>query len=244
MKKKDDLLNLEQNNKKDLKKPLIYGAIAFLVFIIGVLIFAIYSNTSLNEDRNVVIPPEEKEEKAFSFKEIPIEEDLKNDSLVIKKLVDNDAKQDIKENKEYKEKNVTNNITQNEELKSIKKMEEEPKVDNIIQKERVKPVKKIEEEPIKKAEKQEVATYKKAIKNYYVQVGALMKNTKPNESFLALIKEKGYNYKLHEVSSIKDEKRVEVIKILIGPFSKEEVGKEFLEIKKKISKNAFIYRIK
>ena len=42
MEKNDDLLNLEQSSKKNLKKPLIYGAIAFLVFMIGVLVFAIY----------------------------------------------------------------------------------------------------------------------------------------------------------------------------------------------------------
>jgi len=242
MKKKDDLLNLEQNkkSKKDLKKPLIYGAIAFLVFIIGVLVFAIYSNTSVNnDDKNVVIPPEEKEEKFVSFKEIPIEEELKNDSLMIKRLVDNENKQDV-----YKEKDTANDVAQNEEVKPITKVEEIKQIGNIAQKEEIKPIKKIEEEPIKQVEKQEVRTYKKVVKNYYVQVGALMKNTKPDESFLALIKEKGYNYKLHEVTSIKDGKKIEVVKILIGPFSKDEVGKEFLEIKKKISQNAFIYRMK
>jgi len=242
MKKKDDLLNLEQNkkSKKDLKKPLIYGAIAFLVFIIGVLVFAIYSNTSVNnDDKNVVIPPEEKEEKLVSFKEIPIEDELKNDSLMIKRLVDNENKQDV-----YKEKDASNDVAQNEEVKPITKVEEIKQIGNISQKEEIKPIKKIEEEPIKQVEKQEVRTYKKVVKNYYVQVGALMKNTKPDENFLALIKEKGYNYKLHEVTSIKDGKKIEVVKILIGPFSKDEVGKEFLEIKKKISQNAFIYRMK
>ena len=237
MKKKDDLLNLGQNSKKDLKKPLIYGAVAFLVFIIGVLIFAIYSNTSLNEDKSVVIPPEEKEESFVSFKEIPIEEDFKNNTLAIKKLIDN-------ENQSIEEKNTTmkkeDNLAQKEVINSAEKIEENlAKVDNANKNEV-----KIEEKPKQEAEQQEVKATKKIIKDYYIQVGALMKHTKPDEEFLELIKKKGYNYELHEVTSIKDGKKLEVIKILIGPFSKEEVRKEFIEIKKEISENAFIYRMK
>ena len=237
MKKKDDLLNLEQNNKKNLKKPLVYGAVAFLFFIIGVLIFAIYSNTSLNEDKSVVIPPEEKEESFVSFKEIPIEEDFKNNTLAIKKLIDN-------ENQSIEEKNTTmkkeDNLAQKEVINSAEKIEENlAKVDNANKNEV-----KIEEKPKQEAEQQEVKATKKIIKDYYIQVGALMKHTKPDEEFLELIKKKGYNYELHEVTSIKDGKKLEVIKILIGPFSKEEVRKEFIEIKKEISENAFIYRMK
>ena len=208
MAENDDLLNLEQNNKKNLKKPLVYGAVAFLFFIIGVLIFAIYSNTS-NEDKSVVIPPEEKDEIVTNFKEIPIEE---NDNLVVKKLIESEDKQDTKENKE---KEVT---------KTVKKVEEKPVV-----KEKVKTPKK---------------ETKKIVKNYYIQVGALIKYQKPNKRFLELIKKEGYNYKLHEISYTKDGKKVEVIKILVGPFSKEEVRKELTKVKRKISKNAFVYRIK
>ena len=220
MEKNDDLLNLEESSKKNLKKPLIYGAVAFLVFIIGVLIFAIYSNTS-NEDKNVVLPPEEKEEKITNFKEIPIEE---NDSLVIKKLIDNESKQSIKENKEKNTTKKEQNLTQKEEIKIVKKVEEKP-----VLKEKIKTSKK---------------ETKKVTRNYYIQVGALIKYKKPNKEFLELIKKEGYNYKLYEVSSIKDGQKVRITKILIGPFTKEEAKKELTKIKRKISKNAFIYRIK
>ena len=219
MAENDDLLNLEQSSKKNLKKPLIYGAIAFLVFIIGVIIFAIYSNTS-NEDKNVVLPPEEKEEKVTNFKEIPIEE---NDSLVIKKLIDNENTQNIEENKEKDTSKKEQNLTQKDEIKTVKVKE--------------KPVVK---ENIKTSKKET----KKVIKNYYIQVGALIKYKKPNKKFLELIKKEGYNYKLYEINYTKNDKKVEVIKILIGPFTKEEAKKELFKIKRKISKNAFIYRIK
>ena len=224
MEKNDDLLNLEQNNKKNLKKPLIYGAIAFLVFIIGVLIFAIYSNAS-SEDKNLVIPPEEKEESPANFKEIPIEE---NEKLVIKNLIESDKK-DIKENEKSKEK------------KTIKKEQ------NLSQKEKIKTVEKAEKRLVVK-EKENVNISKtkntKVVRNYYIQVGALMKYKKPNKKFLELIKKEGYNYKLYEINYTKNGKKVEVIKILIGPFTKEEAKEELIKIKRKISKNAFIYRLK
>ena len=194
------------------------------------LVFAIYSNTS-NEDKNVLLPPEEKEEKLANFKEIPIEEDS---SLAIKKLIDNEnsqKNQTFKENKENKEKK--------EDKLPIK--ETSKKEDNITKE--IKPVK--EKKPVVK---EKVTTpkkdSKKVTKNYYIQVGALIKYKKPNKKFLEIIKKEGYNYKLYEISYVKDGKKVEVIKILIGPFTKEEAKKELSKIRRKISKNAFIYRIK
>jgi len=210
---KDDVLNLEQNSKKNLKKPLIYGAIAFLVFIIGVIIFAIYSNTS-KEDKNIVLPPEEKEEKVTNFKEIPIKEE--NDNLAIKKLLDNENKQ--------KEQNLTQKEKMKKEKKIVKKVEEKPVI-----KEKVSIPKK---------------DIKKVAKNYYIQVGALIKYQKPNKEFLNLIKKEGYNYKIYEVSIVKNGQKIKIRKILIGPFTQEEARKELIKIKRKISQNAFIYRIK
>ena len=70
---RDDLLNLE--DKKNIKKPLVYGAVAFLVFIIVILGFAIYNNASSKQD-NVVLPPQMQEKSKQSenmFKEVPIE---------------------------------------------------------------------------------------------------------------------------------------------------------------------------
>ena len=225
----NDLLDLEQNRKKNLKKTLIYGAVAFLVFIIGVLIFAIYSN-NLNEDKNVVLPPEEKEEKITNFKEIPIEE---NDSLEIKKLIDNENKQEKIQDDLEKDKKL-------EENKEIEEKEIIKNEDKLIQKKEINSVKKSEETQTDTFKKET----KKTVKNYYIQVGALIKYKKPNEEFLNLIKKEGYNYKLYETTYTKNGKEIKIIKILLGgPFSKEEVTKELIKVKRKISKNAFIYRI-
>ncbi|GAB6073519.1 SPOR domain-containing protein [Nautilia lithotrophica] len=224
MPNKDDLLNL--NNKKNLKKPLIYGAIAFLVFIIAILGFAIYNNTASKQD-NVVLPPQIQEEKQDTmFKEVPIEE-----SAVVKEKKENLADKLIK--KEADEKVNTAETEQNNTTKQTKNEVEEKKAN-------IKPeTKKTETKP---AVKKQTAVSKG---KYYVQVAALMKYKKPNQKFLNLIKKEGYNYRLYETYYVKNGKKIEVIKILIGPFSTKTMAKKELKrIKETITQNAFIYKVK
>jgi DedD protein len=223
---KDDLLNID--NKKNIKKPLVYGAVAFLVFIIAILGIAIYNNTSSKQD-NVVLPPQIKEEtkQDTMFKEVPIENDTNpqneekknsNESLADKLIKEetNESKQNIKQS-------TSINITKpKEEKKNIKK-----------------PITKTKVKVKSKTKK-----IKTTIKKYYVQVAALMKYKKPNEKFLELIKKEGYNYRLYETYYVKNGKKIEVVKILIGPFSKNEVKKELKKIKADITQNAFIYKVK
>jgi len=216
MSNKDDLLNL--NNKKTVKKPLIYGAIAFLVFIIGVLGFAIYNNTSSKQD-NVVLPPQIQEVKQDTmFKEVPIEEtNTTNDKI-----------------------NLADKLIKNE----IKNTQTKEEVSEKIEKE------KVQTEVIKQEPKKEVKTVAQKNKKpltttkYYVQVAALMKYKKPNQKFLNLIKKEGYNYKLYETYYVKNGKKIEIIKVLIGPFDKTTVNKELKKIKNSITQNAFIYKVK
>jgi len=216
MPNKDDLLNL--NDKKTVKKPLIYAALAFLVFIIGVLGFAIYNNTSSKQD-NVVLPPQIREVKQDTmFKEVPIEEtNTTNDKI-----------------------NLADKLIKNENKNTQTKEE----VSEKIEKEKVKT------EVIKQEPKKEVKTVAQKNKKpltttkYYVQVAALMKYKKPNQKFLNLIKKEGYNYKLYETYYVKNGKKIEVVKILIGPFSKNKIRKELKKIKANIAQNAFIYKVK
>ena len=225
MPNKDDLLNL--NNKKNFKKPLIYGAIAFLIFIIAILGFAIYNNASSKQD-NVVLPPQIKEQKQETmFKEVPIEE-----SAAVNEKKENLADKLIKEetDKEKKEAESEQNITTVKETKN--KTEETTKA--------VKP-------EIKKTQTKPVSKKQASVSNgkYYVQVAALMKYKRPNQKFLNLIKKEGYNYRLFETFYVKNGKKIEVVKILIGPFSsKIKAKKELKRIKQNITQNAFIYKVK
>ena len=229
MANKDDLLNM--NEKKGIKKPLIYGAIAFLVFIIGVLGYAIYTNSSKNQD-NVVIPPqiEQNKQQNTMFKEVPIEETKPAASAENK----NEKKQ-VTENNE----NLTQKLLKNEENNTTEKT---------IQPQSAKP--EVKNEPVKKVKtnQRQIVKTKKAPAaskvKYYIQVAALMKYKKPNKKFLQLIKKEGYSYRLYETYYVKNGKKIEVIKILVGPFDKNNVRKELKKIKNTITQNAFIFKVK
>ena len=228
---KDDLLNLD--NKKNIKKPLIYGAIAFLVFIIAILGFAIYNNASSKQD-NVVLPPQMKEEtkQDTMFKEVPIENETNNQPQQEEKLADKLLKEKPQETQ-----TKTNKDNQAKEIQEVEKQE--------------KTAQKTAYQPTEKTSKPQPVTQPKpktkttvSSKNYYVQVAALMKYKKPNKKFLELLKKEGYNYRLYETYYVKNGKKIEVVKILVGPFSKNEAKKELKKIKANITQNAFIYKVK
>ena len=227
MANRDDLLNL--NDKKNIKKPLIYGAVAFLVFIIGVLGFAIYSN-SKNKDENVVLPPQIKQEKQEQmFKSVPIEEAGESSSA-------NSSKSSAE--------TLTQKLLENEKKESNEKKEEKA-VSQV--KNQVKEIEKKSPPVAEKAAKKEIKTVKKedrSKKDYYIQVAALLKYKKPNQKFLSLIKKEGYTYRLYHTYYVKNGKKIEVTKILIGPFTKNEAVKEMKNIKSRITQNAFLFKVK
>jgi len=224
----DDFLNLDENGKKNLKKPLIYGAAGLLVFIIGVVVFALFNPTSKNE--NVVLPPqiEENQQKNNDdmFKDVPIDTDTnieeKNDTTLADKLIANEEKKEKTLPIKQPEPQVKEAQPKETQVK-----EEKPKVEEVKEVKKPKEVKK---------------TTPKA--NYYIQVAALIKHKKPNKKFLELIKKEGFDYKLYHTYYVKDGKKIEIVKVLIGPFTKDEVKKELKKVKDTITQNAFIYKVK
>ncbi len=254
MENKEDLLNLD-NNKKNPKKILIYGAAAFLIFVVSVIVFAVIQGNTSSQN-NAVIPPQVKEEPLF--KEIPIEQ---NSTEKANNENKNDNVENIQNQKNFKEEaniikkpvlkeNNNSNIQQSQIVNSNKQTFKQTNVKPIIKKEvKVIPV-KIEK---KDTEANTKITMKKTTKNknyiskgnYYIQVAALMKYTKPNKKFLAIIRKYGYHYKLYPVSINKNGKTIKMNKLLIGPFaSKNDAKKELSKIKKYITQNAFIFKAK
>ena len=228
---KDDLLNIQP--KKNLKKPIIYGAAAFLVFIIGVIGYAIYAN-STNKD-NVVLPPQVNEKPIKSdFKELKVEDNV---SEITQKINKNEILNNTEENnanlntqKEVKPKEVQSNKVKPQEAKKVIETKK-------TQSKEVKPLK------TKKTEhkKNKIALNGK----YYIQVAALLKYKKPNKKFLALIKKEGFNYKLYHTFIVRNNQKIPITKILVGPFENRKAAKKSLiTIKKKLTQNAFIFRMK
>jgi DedD protein len=229
---KDDLLNIKP--KKNIKKPLIYGAIAFLIFIIAVIVYAIYSNS---KEENVVLPPQvnnQPKEKSAEFKEIPIEEDT---NTLSQKLTSNTQ---IENSTSVEKNNTLEKNVKSAEKEIIPQKKSEIK-QNISEKTMPKTT---EKKVVKKEIKKHYA--KKIMKNkYYIQVAALMRYKKPNKKFLNLIKKEGFNYSFYHTYFVRNNQKIPITKILIGPFKDEKTArKELKKVKEKITQNAFIFKVK
>jgi len=229
---KDDLMNI--NSKRNLKKPIIYGAAAFLVFIIGVIGYAIYANSATNKD-NVVLPPQVNEKPIKSdFTELKVEDNLTDINQKINKneIITNTEKNSANLNtqKEVKPKEVQSNTAKPQEAKKV------------IETQKTKP-KEIKPLKTTKIEHKKTKTVSKG--KYYIQVAALLKYKKPNKRFLALIKKEGFDYKLYHTVVVKNNQKIPITKILVGPFANRKIAmKNLVFIKKKLTQNAFIFRMK
>ena len=220
---KDDLL---MEPKKNLKKPLIYGAIAFLIFVIAVIVFAIFQN-STSSKKNEIVPPEPKKEKIQSqFKPLVVEE-----NNTIKPPVEAPQK----------------------EPKNTQAPALQPKpvpVEKTPQPQQIKPETAKEPVSVQKpaaAPKNIKPAPKKSVSKgkYYIQVAALLRYSKPNRHFLDLIKKAGFNYKLYHTYIVKNKEKIKVTKILVGPFATKQEAKEALrKVKAQISQTAFIFKVK
>ena len=232
MKNKEDLLNLNNNNKNP-KKILIYIAIFFLIFVIGVIVYAVIQGNSTSKNQSEsVIPPQVKEEPLF--KQIPIEKENNTSSI---KTETNNSQSITNYKKDV-------NVTKVNESKNIEKVKQpiEIQTQNTKQTPKMTLTKALEKLKPKKPKTHIVS--KKIESKYYIQVAALMKYTKPNKKFLELIKKYGYNYTFYTTVINRNGKKIVVHKILVGPFnSKKEAKKQLLRVKKYITQNAFIFKV-
>jgi len=223
---KEDLLNINGGgNKKDFKKILIYGAAVFLLFVIGVIAFAIYKNMKQTNNNESILPPQVKQEPLF--KQVPIQ-NVKNNQ--------NNVNENNTTKKASQNKVATNNIKQallknsNEKTTNVKTTKEIP-----ISKE--KPVQNVKKQTKNKVTKTHI--------NYYIQVAALLKYKKPNEKFLKLIKKYGYNYRFYTTYIKRGQEKIKVTKILVGPFSdRKEAEKNLQKVREYITQNAFIFKVR
>ena len=230
--KNDDLLDLKP--KRDLKKPLIIGAVAFLIFIIVVIIIAIFQNNTSNSS-NEIIPPETQQNMNIKsqFKSVDVVEE---DNMKL----DENLTQNLEQENEQVQPQISKENNENKVSKKLK---------NNIQK-NVSKKTELNNKKIKKSYKISISSnihkkIKKLKGNYYIQVAALLKNTKPNPKFLKIIKKAGFDYRFYKTYIIKDKNKIKVTKILVGPFkNKKEAKRALIKVKEKITQNAFIFKVK
>jgi len=222
---KDDLL---MEPKKNLKKPLIYGAIIFLIFVIAVIVFAIFQNTTSSK-KNEIIPPEPKKKNMQSqFKPLIVEEN-------------NTVKPPIEVAEKEPENTQAPAPQSQPKPVAVEKTPQPQQIQPVTVQQPVsvqKPV--VTPKNLKPAPKKSVSKGK-----YYIQVAALLRYSKPNRHFLELIKKTGFNYKLYHTYIIKNGEKIKVTKILVGPFATKQEAKEALrKVKAQISQTAFIFKVK
>jgi len=222
---KNDLMkNISGNDNKNLRKYLILGGGVFVLFVIGIVISKFIFSAPKKDDTKVILPAEMKTDTNLKdtklFNDIPIENDANNDSK--------EKQASVKE--EFKKPEI--------KPQTIKKEKEIVKEEKKSEKIEAKPVetKKVSQ-PAKTTPK--AKPKKELTKEYYLQVAAVTRG-KPSPKFLELIKKNGFNYKILEVE-IKGKK---VRRVLVGPFTYEELKKALPKVKQKISSSAFVKRIK
>ena len=222
---KDDLLNINpDNNKKDLKKVLIYGVIVFLIFVIGVIAFAIYKNMHPSKEESI-LPPQVKQEPLF--KQLPIE---KNASVKTNENIEINKSEQTKTTENPNLQNIKKELINNSKNSATANTEQTKPKTNVV-------VKTAPKKPeIKKVQKTE--------KKYYIQVAALLKYKKPNKKFLQLIEKYGYRYRFYTTYINRGNQKIRVTKVLIGPFDKKEAKENLSKVKKYITQNAYIFKVK
>ena len=224
--KNDDLLNIGNNdNKKNLRKILIYAAIGFLIFVIAIIAVALYQNKSSKEE-NAILPPQVNEQNTQLFKEVPIEKNEAENEKIKKET--NNSMNLIKPKTEQKTQNIALEKNVTSTVKNISSPVNTPKKKA-----------EVKQKPKKHLQKKVFKT------KYYIQVAALLRNSKPNKKFLNLIKKYGYKYTFYTAYIKKGNEKIKVTKVLIGPFkNRKEALDNLSKIKKYITSNAFIFKVK
>ena len=223
MEEKNDLINNIANDDNNMKRYLIIGGGIFTVFIVGIVLAKFLFSTP-NDNTKVIVAPESNvktDKEVDLFNSLPVEKETqnsdKNDNFV-KPKIDNNQ--------------VANNqvFSENKEDKFKEALESET-IPN------TKPIKKVvPPTPKQNIEKPKVQNRNS---NYYIQVAAVTRG-EVSKNFLKLITKSGFSYKIIDVEI----KGKHIKRVLVGPFSKEEVKKALVEVKSKISSSAFIKKLK
>ena len=242
---KEDLL-MDNGNKNNLKKPLIYGAAAFLVFIIVVIGIAIFQNSKSNneivpaENKPVEVTPKTQTQSDFQPLNVEDENKINKNALIEENTTSNQNIQTAN----TQTKKPQQSITKQPPKTQINAEEKQ----NPTQNTKAKPATEVKPQETKVSEKVSKPSHKTKVSTggkYYIQVAALLRYAKPNKRFLEIIKRNGFNYKFYTTYIMKNGEKVKVTKILVGPFrSKSEAKSALKKVKQKITQNAFIFKVR
>lgn len=231
----DDIV-LEKIEKKDrMKRYLLIGASLALIFIIVIGIVKMVSDSSATPqesliDTNEIITQSETSPKSDEFQEVPIVSEPETKDEEVQQVINEVINQE-------------KNLAQQEKTEPIQqKTTSKPQPTKPTAATKAKPITKKEAKPAneKKVTKKPAPAPIAKKGSYYIQVGAFLKYA-PDKKFLASIKKAGFSYIIKEFN-INGKK---VRRVYVGPFtSRKEASRYLPKIRAKISKNAFITKVK
>ena len=236
MENEELMKNFNENGENKLRKYLLIGGGVFVIFVVVIVVSKFLFSSPKKENTTVILPPDIKQKNNKDtnlFNDIPIQ----NDDTFKKPITDNtndNTQPQSKQSQQIVQKPNTQPIQQEKpQPKPIEKPKETPKPK---EKPKAKPIEKPKETP---KPKPQLKPKKHIVKNYYIQVAAITKGN-PSKKFLHLITRNGLKYKIVEVNV----KGMKVKRVLVGPFSRNELHFALKKVRAKISASAFVKRIK
>jgi len=240
MKEKNDLMGNIANDDGNLKRYLIIGGLIFVIFVIGIVVAKFAFGTPKNNTQ-VILPPEPttkaQKEDTNLFNSIPIEQN--NNQKTQQPIKKEEKVEEIKNTQNEFKKPQPEKIetptksTTPPKIEEISKAKETPTIETI----NIKPKQVVKQEATPK--KTKITKSPKIARHYYIQVAAVTRG-EVSKSFLKLIKQNGFNYKIMVI----DVKGKKIKRVLVGPFSKDEAKKALPKVRKEIMAQAFIKRVK
>lgn len=233
----DDIV-LEKFEKKDrIKRYFLIGGSLILIFIIVLSIVKIISDSSSAPQESLIDTNELPTQSQTSLKnneneveEVPIIDESETKEEEVQQVINEVIAQEKKLSQQ--EKKQASIQPKEKKLKTTKPKQ----VPSSPKHETTKPIK---EKITKKIPKSKIAKSTQQ-KFYYIQVGAFLKYN-PDKKFLDSIKKAGFSYIIKEFN-INGKK---VRRVYVGPFaSRKEASRYLPKIRAKISKNAFITKVK
>ena len=229
----DDIVLEKYEKKNKIKKYLLIGGSIFLIFVIVISIVKIVTDSS-SAPQEALIETEQSSQEVSSeenFEEVPIvSKEEKPSDEEFQKVINDVMKKEEKIATEPKQQAVASakpSVTP----KAKPAAKPTPAHHTTATKPVAKPKPKPKPKPAPKA---------KPKGDIYVQVGAFL-HYDPNSAFLKKIKRSGFGYVIKEFT-INGKK---IKRVYIGPFaSRKEAARYLPKIKKTISKNAFITKVK
>lgn len=242
----DDII-LDKSNKSERMKKLLLRIIALAILFLVVIIIMMLFKDSEPQQNALPSVPSEPVSTGTDFENIPItsQNDEFDESFEILKQ----KMQGLDEDNASTENNQSfvmplPSSEYNTTVPLPSEPKAEPKPTTATQKSVTKPAEKPKTETKKPAtEKQptkpSVASADKLSVGTYIQIFSVS-HFDPKSKELALIEKNGYKYKLYKTKV----NNIDRTRVLVGPFSKDEINAELQKVQDKIHKDAIIFQVK